>query len=173
MKNKIQMKHIKLFEDIYSTLPSVPTETIKGMSEDEFITYIQKLIQKEEYGEIDAAANIYLTPGRTNSDEFLLKLKKALPAGFKLNDLDVTGKGTEDEWATMRDESEMSKSRLKFRSDFMAQSEDEFLEHIRLYPVSPDSLVFGFTKSYLKENPNMKKLFSMISDLVKDGILQD
>jgi hypothetical protein len=54
------MKHIKLFEEAYSEIPTMSVEQIKNMSKDQMLMTLRKLAMKGEKSEFSSVARIYL-----------------------------------------------------------------------------------------------------------------
>ena len=107
------MKHIKIFEDVYSEIPTMSTEYIKNMSVDEFFISLRKLAMKERIGELGSMLKIYTNshPELKKDHDFFKKFGSVV-SEFNI-DLDaIPGLGSPEELEKLHSDSERSLSNL-------------------------------------------------------------
>jgi len=162
MKKKIQMKHLKLFEEIYSEIPAMSSESIKNMSVDEFFISLRKLAMKERFGELHSMLQIYTNshPEIKKDYDFMKKLGGVVKE-FNIDSYAIPGLDSPEELAKLRSDSETSLSNL----DKMGKEErrKEYWEKVRTKSQELKDIADRIDK-----NGTLDTLIKKANDILKD-----
>lgn len=181
------MKHIKLFEDVYSTLPPMETDSIKKMTKEEILNYLS-MVRKGDIEQFNSIIQpwVYYNKGAGDDYDFIEKLgvimsKKGLDGMEPL-----PGEGSAQEWMELnkdseraikslsRSEADIKKSkyeeRLRIIREVASLTQEEIFERIRLGKFVIGTPEWDGMCNWLSANKEMATLFYQIEKLFKNGL---
>jgi len=114
------MKHVKLYENFRSEIPSITTGAIQSMNDDDFVEYLESLLSAGRYEEIMSAVQI---KGKSSPEFFkysprayeILDIMHEVAEASKKGMIDpylVAGFQKEKEWEELQKAAEEAQKRL-------------------------------------------------------------
>ena len=157
------MKHIKLFEDLYSALPDISKETVEKMSMDEIFAYLSKLGMKKNWGEMDSILHMKVNqdPSLENNMDFVKRIGQFMEK-FPEYETDIIP-GSPEYARSKQDERTIQ--------EVESLTQEEIFKRIRLGKFVKGTAAWTGLMGWLGKNPEVAVMFYQLEKLFKKGDL--